>query len=153
VENGVEIDRCQYRDDTGSVPTSPALLPVVDVTACCAPLDSEPLARADAEALARVLKALADPARLQLVSHIASSRGEVCACDLGGVVGLAQPTVSHHLKVLVDTGILSREKRGVWAYYRAVPGALGALGGLLREGWTDREQPEQAATGPRKDTP
>jgi ArsR family transcriptional regulator len=145
VENGPEIDRCQYLDDTCSVPTSPALLPVVDVTSCCAPLDREPLARADAEALARVLKALADPARLQLVSHIASSRGEVCACDLGGVVGLAQPTVSHHLKVLVDTGILSREKRGVWAFYRAVPGALGALGGLLREGWTE--------TDLRKDAP
>lgn len=116
------------------MPTSPALLPVVDVTSCCAPLDSEPLARADAEALARVLKALADPARLQLVSHIASSRSEVCACDLNDVVGLAQPTVSHHLKVLVDAGILAREKRGVWAYYTVVAGALGALGGLLREG-------------------
>jgi ArsR family transcriptional regulator len=126
------------------VPTSPALLPVVDVTSCCAPLDSEPLVRVDAEALARVLKALADPARLQLVSHIASSRGEVCACDLGGVVGLAQPTVSHHLKVLVDTGILSREKRGVWAFYRAVPGALGALGGLLREGWIEADQRKDA---------
>ena len=75
----------------------------------------------------------ADPARLQLVSHVASSRGEVCACDLNDVVGLAQPTVSHHLKVLVDAGILAREKRGVWAWYRVVPGALGALGGLLRE--------------------
>ena len=145
METAAEIDRCQYLDDTVSVQTSPALLPVVDVTSCCAPLDSEPLARADAEALARVLKALADPARLQLVSHIASSRGEVCACDLNEVVGLAQPTVSHHLKVLVDTGILSREKRGVWAFYRAVPGALGALGGLLREGWTE--------TDLRKDAP
>ena len=115
------------------MPTSPALLPVIDVTACCAPLDCEPLARSDAEALAHVLKALADPARLQLVSHVASSRGEVCACDLNDVVGLAQPTVSHHLKVLVDAEILAREKRGVWAWYRVVPGALGALGVLLRE--------------------
>jgi ArsR family transcriptional regulator len=81
-----------------------------------------------------VLKALADPARLQLVSRVASSRGEVCACDLNDVVGLAQPTVSHHLKVLVDAGIVAREKRGVWVYYTVVPGALGALAGLLREG-------------------
>jgi ArsR family transcriptional regulator len=153
VEDGPEIDGCQYLDDTCSVPTSPALLPVVDVTSCCAPLDSEPLVRVDAEALARVLKALADPARLQLVSHIASSRGEVCACDLNDVVGLAQPTVSHHLKVLVGAGILAREKRGVWVYYTVVPGALGALGGLLREDWTDREQLEHAAADPRKDTP
>ena len=101
------------------------------------------LARTDTEALARVLKALADPARLQLVSHVASSRGEVCACDLIDVVGLAQPTVSHHLKVLVEARILAREKRGVWAYYRAVPGALGALGGLLREGWTEAEPQEE----------
>jgi ArsR family transcriptional regulator len=121
VEDAAKIDRCQCLGDTGSVPTSPALLPVVDVTSCCAPL-------------ARVLKALADPARLQLVSRIASSRGEVCACDLNDVVGLAQPTVSHHLKVLVDAGIVAREKRGVWVYYTVVPGALGALAGLLREG-------------------
>ena len=113
------------------MPTSPALLPVIDVTACCAPLDSEPLARSDAEALAHVLKALADPARLQLVSHVASSRGEVCACDLNDVVGLAQPTVSHHLKVLADAGLVTSEKRGRWAWYRVVPDRLDALRATL----------------------
>lgn len=112
--------------------TGPTLLPVLDVTACCAPLDEAPLGREDAENLARILKALADPARLQLLSRIASSDEAVCACDLNDAVGLAQPTVSHHLTTLVRAGILDREKRGVWAYYSVVPGALGALADVLR---------------------
>lgn len=108
------------------------VLPVLDVTACCAPLDEAQLGRDDAENLARILKALADPARLQLLSRIASSDEAVCACDLNDAVGLAQPTVSHHLTTLVKAGILDREKRGVWAYYTVVPGALGALADVLR---------------------
>lgn len=116
--------------------SAPTLLPVLDVTACCTPLDEGTLARDDAENLARVLKALADPARLQLLSHIASSDEAVCACDLNDVVGLAQPTVSHHLTTLVKAGILTREKRGVWAYYAVVPGALGALADVLRHAGT-----------------
>lgn len=86
------------------------------------------LGESEAEELAGLLKAVADPARLRLLSLIASApTGETCVCDLTGPVGLSQPTVSHHLKVLVDTGLLSREQRGRWAYYRVVPGALESL--------------------------
>lgn len=84
---------------------------------CCAPLSSGPIKSADAEVLASVLKALADPIRLQLVSLIAAS-GEECACDLPAAVGKSQPTVSHHLKQLVEAGILEREQRGKWAWFQ-----------------------------------
>ncbi|MCJ1709367.1 MULTISPECIES: metalloregulator ArsR/SmtB family transcription factor [Microbacteriaceae] len=100
--------------------------------ACCAPLAREPLSAEGAELLARALKAMADPARLRLVSIVASSAtGEVCVCDFTEPVGLSQPTVSHHLKILVDAGILAREKRGTWAYFSLVPGALDSLAGML----------------------
>jgi len=100
--------------------------------ACCAPFTREPLSAEGAELLARALKAMADPARLRLVSIVASSAsGEVCVCDLTEPVGLSQPTVSHHLKILVDAGILHREKRGTWAYFSLVPGALDSLAGML----------------------
>jgi ArsR family transcriptional regulator len=109
------------------------MLPLTDVTACCAPLTREPLDATGADALARSLKALADPARLRLISMVAAHEGaEACVCDLTEPLGLSQPTVSHHLKVLVDAGILAREKRGTWAYYSLVPGALDGLAGLLR---------------------
>ncbi|MEA9984224.1 MULTISPECIES: ArsR/SmtB family transcription factor [Subtercola] len=108
------------------------LLPLTDVTACCAPITREPLGAHDAETLAKTLKALADPARLRLVSMVAAHDGqEACVCDLIEPLGLSQPTVSHHLKVLVDAGILSRDKRGVWAYYAIIPGALDALAAAL----------------------
>ena len=82
----------------------------------------------DAETLAASLKALADPARLRLLSLLAANEGcESCVCDLVEPLGLSQPTVSHHLKVLVDAGLVSREKRGVWAYYALVPGALDSI--------------------------
>jgi ArsR family transcriptional regulator len=85
-----------------------------------------------ASALAQTLKALADPARLRLLSLVAGSRtGEACVCDLTGPLGLSQPTVSHHCRVLVDAGLLTREKRGVWAYYALVPGAIDRLAGVL----------------------
>ncbi len=85
-----------------------------------------------AERLAGVLKALAEPTRLRLVSLIAAHAGaEACVCDLTDTVGLSQPTVSHHLKILVDAGLLDREQRGKWAYYRLMPGALDALAGML----------------------
>ncbi len=81
-----------------------------------------------AEELAAVLKALAEPTRLRLVSIIAShSDGEACICDLTDPVGLSQPTVSHHMKVLVDAGLLTRDQRGKWAYYRLTPGAIESL--------------------------
>jgi ArsR family transcriptional regulator, arsenate/arsenite/antimonite-responsive transcriptional repressor len=109
------------------------LLPVLDVTACCAPLTREVLPAKEADDLARTLKALADPARLQILSRVAAhADGEACACDLTEPLGLTQPTVSHHLKVLVDAGFLTREKRGTWAYYTLVPGALESVAGLLQ---------------------
>lgn len=108
------------------------LLPVIDVTACCAPLVQEPLDVENAEKLARSLKAIADPARLRLISMIAAHvGGEACACNLTDPLGLSQPTVSHHLRVLVDAGILRREKRSTWAYYSIIPGSLDSLANLL----------------------
>ncbi|PAK97293.1 transcriptional regulator [Brevibacterium casei] len=86
----------------------------------CAPIDG-----ADAERIAKVFKALGDPTRLKLLSMItASPAGEMCACDLTEPVGLSQPTVSHHMKLLVDAGLATREQRGRWAYYRPVPDIL-----------------------------
>jgi ArsR family transcriptional regulator, arsenate/arsenite/antimonite-responsive transcriptional repressor len=101
------------------------LLPVSSPAACCTPATSAAISEQDAVQLARTLKALADPARLRLLSLIAAhDGGEACVCDLVEPVGLAQPTVSHHLKVLTDAGLITREKRGVWAYFTLVPGAL-----------------------------
>jgi len=92
------------------------------------PLNGEVYDRIDAERLAGVLKALADPARLRLLSLIqASPDGEACVCDLTAPIGLSQPTVSHHLRILTESGLLEREKRGVWAYYRLVPSAIQAI--------------------------
>jgi ArsR family transcriptional regulator len=108
-------------------------LPIVATTgACCAPLVRAPLGAADAATLAATLKAIADPARLRLLSMVAAHEGgEACVCDLTEPLGLSQPTVSHHLKVLVDAGLLTREKRGVWAYFTLVPGALDSLAAVL----------------------
>lgn len=106
------------------------MLDVTDVStisgaACCAPLVRDPLTAAEAEQLAVTMKALADPARLRLLSIVAASEGaEACVCDLIEPVGLSQPTVSHHLKVLTSAGFLTRSKRGTWAYYALVPDAL-----------------------------
>jgi len=105
-------------------------LPLVD--ACCAPLLREPLTPGQAADLARMLKALADPTRLRLVSMVAAHEGgEACVCDLTEPLGLTQPTISHHLKILVDAGIFTRDKRGVWAYYALVPATLEALSSVL----------------------
>lgn len=111
------------------------MLELTDVTSdgCCAPLVREPLSAAEADQLAATMKALADPARLRLLSIVAASRGsEACVCDLIEPVGLSQPTVSHHLKVLTAAGFLTRSKRGTWAYYRLVPGALDRISQVLR---------------------
>jgi ArsR family transcriptional regulator len=108
------------------------LLPVIDAAACCAPLTRDPLTQTQADDLAKSLKAIADPARLRLISIIAASEGqEACVCDLTEPLDIGQPTVSHHLKVLTDAGYLTRSKRGSWAYYKLVPGALDALSRLL----------------------
>jgi len=109
------------------------VLPSMSPSACCAPLAEAPLSREDAEELASALKALADPARLRLLSIVAASEGqEACVCDLIEPIGLAQPTVSHHLKVLTDAGFLTRSKRGTWAYFRLVPSALERVAAFVR---------------------
>ncbi len=111
--------------------TDMATLPLMDL-ACCAPLVREPLSASAATDLARTLKAIADPARLRLLSLVAAHEGaEACVCDLTEPLGLTQPTVSHHLKVLVDAGLLTRTKRGVWAYFTLVPSALDSLAAVL----------------------
>ena len=100
---------------------------------CCGSLAADALGEADAVELADALKVLSDPARLRLLSMVASSAtGEACACDLVEPLGRSQPTVSHHLSILVDAGFLSREKRGKWAWYRAVPERLEMLRSALR---------------------
>ena len=114
------------------------LIPVVDQSpaqqagACCSSLTEAPISVADAEVAAHVFKALADPARVRLLSIIASSGPEgACVCDLNESVDLSQPTVSHHLKVMLDAGLLERERRASWAYYRLRPGVLQTLAGIL----------------------
>ncbi|HVX55813.1 metalloregulator ArsR/SmtB family transcription factor [Nocardioides sp.] len=104
----------------------------IQTVACCSPLTREPLSAADAERIAPLVKALADPVRLRLLSLVAShADGEACVCDLNDAFDLSQPTISHHLKLLHDVGLLDREKRGVWVYYRVNAGALGDLAALL----------------------
>ncbi len=99
---------------------------------CCEPLTAGALTEDQAAELAAAFKALADPARLRLFSMIASiPDGEACACDLVGPIGKSQPTVSHHLSLLVDAGLLSREQRGKWAYFRAVHERLTMLRDVL----------------------
>lgn len=105
---------------SATVPVAPS-----GVAACCSPLTGGVIDNATAEHLAAMFKALADPARVKLLSLIAASDGgEACICDLTGPLELTQPTVSHHMKLLVDTGLVSRDQRGKWAYYRVNDDAL-----------------------------
>jgi ArsR family transcriptional regulator len=97
------------------------LLPVL----CCGP-DTEPLDSGEAEALAARFKALADPTRVAIVNRLAAA-DEVCVCDFVAALELAQPTVSHHLKVLRDAGLVESSRRGTWAFYRLVPEAVTEL--------------------------
>lgn len=100
--------------------------------ACCPTGLSAPIDREHAEELARLLKAVADPARLQLLALLRSKDGcEACVCDLIEPIGLSQATVSHHLKVLVEAGILTREKRGYWTWYAIQPTRLAELAAVL----------------------
>ena len=115
----------------------PKTLPLtpVETVACCSPLTSEPITLEQAERIAPLVKALADPVRLRLLSLIASHAGqEACVCDLNDAFDLSQPTISHHLKLLHGSGLLEREKRGVWVYYRVNQVALGDLSALLGGG-------------------
>lgn len=113
--------------------TTTTLLPVTDVTACCTPIARDPLGAEQAEDLARVLKAIAEPNRLRILSIIAATDDrEACVCDVNDALDhLGQPTISHHLKVLTEAGFLTRSRRGSWAYYRLVPGSLESLTRVL----------------------
>lgn len=105
--------------------TSATTAPETDATPCCGITTPGGLTREQAENNAALLKAVADPVRLRLLSIIRDSEsGEACVCDLTPAVGLAQPTVSHHLKVLTEAGLIEREKRGTWAWFRLVPSRL-----------------------------
>ncbi|TIC84888.1 helix-turn-helix transcriptional regulator [Nocardioides sp. GY 10113] len=112
---------------------APVALPLADdPVACCVPLAGEPISAERAVAVVPMLKAIADPARLRLLSLVLSHEGqEACVCDLTPAFDLSQPTISHHLKVLHENGLLDREKRGTWVYYRARPEAMAALAGLF----------------------
>jgi ArsR family transcriptional regulator len=106
--------------------------PIATVSASCPPLLAGPLDADDAAGLAEALRVIADPARLRLLSLIqAQPSGEACVCHLTQPLGLTQPTVSHHLKVLLNAGLVAREQRGSWAFFRVVPEQLQALRELL----------------------
>jgi ArsR family transcriptional regulator len=98
---------------------------------CCEPVVYPDVERAQAERMAVLAKAIADPVRLQLVDVLRKHAGKVCVCELVPLFDLSQPTVSHHLKVLRDAGIVDSERRGLWAYYYVVPDALDELAGWL----------------------
>jgi ArsR family transcriptional regulator len=115
------IDVCQYRD-----------MEKAKVVPCCPPVLEGRLTKVEAEQLADTFKAIADPARLRLLSFIAGQpSGETCVCYLMKPLGLSQPTVSHHLKVLFDAGLLDRERRGTWVFYRIVRERLATLRAAL----------------------
>ena len=105
---------------------------LAEMLGCCSPVVREPLSEPQASDLARRFKALGDPVRLRLLSLIASHKGgEACVCDLSGVFDLTGPTISHHLKVLREAGLISGERRGTWVYYRVHPEVLGQLSAVL----------------------
>lgn len=106
-----------------------------ETVACCSPLVASPLTAETAERIAPLLKAIADPVRLRLLSLVAAhDGGEACVCDLNDAFDLSQPTISHHLKVLHEAGLLDRSKRGVWVYYRVRQEALTDLAALIGGG-------------------
>jgi ArsR family transcriptional regulator, arsenate/arsenite/antimonite-responsive transcriptional repressor len=108
---------------------------VAEIEECCTSVMDAPLSAADADTLASTLRVVADPARLRLLSVIAAQPGgEACVCNLTAPVGLSQPTVSHHLKLLNEAGILDREQRGRWVYYSIRPGALDRVASVFTTG-------------------
>jgi ArsR family transcriptional regulator, arsenate/arsenite/antimonite-responsive transcriptional repressor len=113
------IDECQYTPMKSAIPT---------MDCCPALLQNSPLTRSEAEQLAAAFRVIADPTRLRLISLLASSPdGEACVCDLVEPLDLSQPTVSHHLKLLYEAGLIGRTKRGLWVYYRLIPERLQIL--------------------------
>ena len=127
-ELAIDIDSGQYRRVSNTLTViSPA-----ETAACCSPLTAEPLTMEQAGQVAPLLKALADPVRLRLLSLVASHEGgEACICELNDAFELSQPTISHHMKVLHEAGLVDRDKRGVWVYYKIRPQALASLGTLI----------------------
>src|ERR1039457_491200 len=118
--------------ERSSVEFIPAAELRVVIEACSTPLVGEPITESAAAGLAQVFKALGDPVRLRLVSLIGAHQGgEVCVCDLTSAFDLTQPTISHHLKVLREAGIIDSERRGTWVYYWLVPTALERMSALL----------------------
>ena len=117
-----------------SSPSSGRMVADVPGPGCCPGGLTEPVDRDSAAGLASLLKAMADPARVQLVALLASAEsGERCVCDLTGPVGLSQPTVSHHLKVLTEAGLISRSQRGTWAWYTLVPQRFAELAAVFAD--------------------
>ena len=104
-------------------------LPLID--RCCSPAAAELISAETADALARRFKALGDPTRVAILNRLATA-GEVCVCDLNAAFDLSQPTISHHLKLLREAGLVESERRGTWAYYRLVPEAIAELASALR---------------------
>ncbi len=115
------IDNCQYE----------GMKTIQTITGCCSPITAAPLSVDDAESIASGFRLLGDPTRVRLLSLLAAAPGEVCVCDLPDALGVKQPTVSHHLKVLHDAGLVTREQRGRWAFFALDRAALSALGGVL----------------------
>jgi ArsR family transcriptional regulator len=114
-----------------AVPTATTTTTLPLVSTCCAPLGAAGLSDVQAEATARVVMALAEPARVRIVKLLATSPEPVCVCEFTEPLGLSQPTVSHHLKKLVQAGLLVREQRGTWAYYSLRRDAVGGLAAAL----------------------
>src|ERR1700759_5463933 len=114
------------------MPKSVTVLDPAQTMACCAPLSAQPLSAEQAEQVAPLLKALADPVRLRLMSLVAShDGGEACICELNDAFDLSQPTISHHMKVLHEAGLVDRDKRGVWVFYQVRLQALASLAALI----------------------
>jgi ArsR family transcriptional regulator, arsenate/arsenite/antimonite-responsive transcriptional repressor len=111
--------------------TATTTTPPTAAAACCTPLATPSLSEDQAEATARLFKALADPHRVKILNLLATSPDPVCVCEFTEPLGLSQPTVSHHLKKLLDAGLLEREQRGTWAYYSLRRDALGGLAAAL----------------------
>jgi ArsR family transcriptional regulator len=120
---------CQIKEVTNQV-LLPVLAPAGE--ACCPPLACEPLSPGGADELAALFKAVADPARLRLLSLIACHPGgESCVCDLTGAFDMTAPSISYHLKVLREAGLISSERRGTWVYYRVMPQVMARMSAVL----------------------
>lgn len=131
-----DIDICQHR--YMSISSAPDIPFAEDVLACCVPLAHQPVTADQAAGMVPMLKAMADPVRLRLLSLVLSHEGaEACVCDLLPHFDLSQPTISHHLKVLHESGLLDREKRGTWVFYKARPEAMSALGNLFTANFSE----------------